>query len=155
MIPAFSPDGFLPFGLHGASLQEIEARFGGNARREGQLGLLREVVEAALVYPSIKRVLVWGSFVSSKEEPNDLDYSLVVGVSHQLVTIAPEHRLYLNPRQAMMRWGVDVGFLEILDYPLSTFLDRVELLARRRGTEQERGLLEISLWGERAWPSNV
>lgn len=155
MIPAFVPEGLLPPGLHAASLREVEARFGGSARRDEQLRLLREVVGAALFYASIKRVLLWGSFVSGKEEPNDLDYSFVVGISHKVTDIAPEHRIYLNPRQAMMRWGVDAGFVEIIDFPLSQYLDRVELLTQRRGDTRQRGIIEISLWGERQWLSNI
>ena len=135
-------------------MPEIEARFGESAVRQKQLQLLREVVSAALWYPSIKRVLVWGSFVSSKAEPNDLDYSLVVSVSHKASSVAREHRIYLNPRQAMMRWGVDVGYVELFDFPLEQHLEHLELLTQRRGEALARGIVEISLWGERKWPTN-
>ena len=147
MIPAFQNDGLLPPGLHGASLREVRARFGGNARREEQLGLLRAVVEAALVYPSIKRVLIWGSFVSSKDEPNDLDYSLVVGVEHKLVTIAPEHERFLVPRAARVRYGVDVNYLVIEDYDLEHYAMLVDFVMTGRDT-RHHGVVEVSLRGE-------
>jgi len=125
MIPAFSPDGFLPLGLHSASLLEVEARFGGNATRGEQLDLLRQVVNAAKSYSSIKRVLLWGSFVSIEAEPNDLDYSLVVGVEHRLVSIRPEHERFLAPKAARLAYGVDPNYLLIADYDLERYLTSV------------------------------
>ena len=41
---------------------------------------------------AIKRVLVWGSYVTAKEEPNDLDYSIVVSIDHVDALIAAPHR---------------------------------------------------------------
>ena len=147
MIPAFSPDGFLPFGLHGASLQKIEARFGGNARREGQLRLLREVVNAALVYPSVKRVLVWGSFVSNKAEPNDLNYSLVVGISHPPVQVQEEHRRFLVPRDARLFYNVDTSYLLVEDWQFEASVGLLEFFSTPRYNTR-CGIIEISLRGE-------
>jgi hypothetical protein len=79
-LPDFQPDGFLPPGLHAASLAVVDARFGiGSAARERQIGLVREVVAAARSYATIKRVLLWGSFVTSKTEPRDLVWGEFAG----------------------------------------------------------------------------
>ncbi|MFQ6042153.1 MAG: hypothetical protein ACE5PV_14950 [Candidatus Poribacteria bacterium] len=50
--------------------------------RSKQAELLRRVVEAAKAYDTIKRVLIWGSFVTAKLEPADLDFSVVVSITH-------------------------------------------------------------------------
>ncbi len=147
MIPAFSPDGFLPPGLHSASLLEVETRFGGNAKRDGQLDLLRQVVNAAKSYSSIKRVLLWGSFVSIKVEPNDLDYSLVVGVEHRLVSILPEHERFLVPNAARLAYGVDPNYLLITDYDLERYSMRMDFIMTGRDL-RHHGVVEISLRGE-------
>ena len=64
-VPELEPGGCLPAGIHAASFAEVRARFGaGSAARQRQGELLRQVVEAAKEYPTIKRVLVWGSFVA-------------------------------------------------------------------------------------------
>lgn len=79
-LPDLDNEGFLPPGIHAASLAEIRTRFGsGSAARERQGELLRQIVEAAGKYETIKRILVWGSFVTAKCEPNDLDYSCSLG----------------------------------------------------------------------------
>lgn len=147
MIPAFVPEGLLPPGLHAASLREIEARFGGSARRDEQLRLLREVVGAALFYASIKRVLLWGSFVSSKEEPGDLDYSFVVGVEHKQVALRSEDEPFLLPRLARLLYGVDPNHLVIADYDLERYTERVDFILTGRD-RKHHGIVEINLRGE-------
>lgn len=83
MLPQPEPTGLLPPGIYSATLEEVETRFGTTTVRQGHCRLLRGVIEAALVYPTIKRVLLWGSFVMTMPEPNDLDYSLVVPIQHK------------------------------------------------------------------------
>jgi hypothetical protein len=147
-LPDFGADGYLPPGIHAASFAEVQARFGvGSEARERQIGLLQQVVEAAKSYPTIKRILVWGSFVTAKREPNDLDYSVIVSVTHDLVQIAPEHRRFLAPLEARQFYGVDKNYLIIQDYPLEDYIDHVDFLCRTR-RRQPRGIIEISVRGE-------
>lgn len=81
-LPELNADGYLPPGIHTASLEEVLARFGeGSPTRQRHGELLRAVVRAALEYETIKRILVWGSFVTAKPDPNDLDYTAVVSVN--------------------------------------------------------------------------
>lgn len=72
MIPEFTADGLLPQGVHPATLGEVLERFGGNERRER---LLMGLVEALrlLRAAGCRRVYINGSFVTSKELPNDID----------------------------------------------------------------------------------
>jgi hypothetical protein len=73
MIPAFRPDGYLPEGLHAAAEAEVTFRFGstGSRRRRLVLRLRRWVALARQV--RARRLLVDGSFVTSKPDPNDID----------------------------------------------------------------------------------
>jgi hypothetical protein len=72
LIPEFTADGLLPQGVHPAPLEEVLERFGGNKRREQ---LLTGLVEALrlLRAAGCRRVYINGSFVTSKERPNDID----------------------------------------------------------------------------------
>ena len=150
IIPPLTGEGCLPPGIHSTSLNAILTRFSsGSARREGLGTLLHEVVQAAGFYPTIKRILVWGSFVTDKPEPNDLDYSLVVGVGHEFVQISPVHTRFLVPVVARKQYGADSGFLVIRDMNLSLFVDRLEFI--RHNYHAEVGVLEITLRGERNW----
>jgi hypothetical protein len=144
-IPELDGRGLLPPGIYATTLGDCVERFGrGSAKRELLGGLLRAVVDAARQYPTIKRVLVWGSFVSAKPEPNDLDYSVVVSVAHGGTVITPEHRRFFVPADARLFYGVDRGYLVLPDYPVEPFAEYLSFLC---GTREQgpRGVLEISL----------
>jgi len=147
-IPDLEPEGFLPPGIHAASLSEVGVRFGAASTARQRLGgLLGQVVEAAKGYPTIKRVLVWGSFVTAKVEPNDLDYSVVVAVSHNRAPIARAHRRFFVAADARRYYGLDKAYLVIPDYPLDYYIEKLDFLCHAR----ERvacAILEISLRGE-------
>ena len=148
MIPALDGRGLLPPGIFAASLNECVAHFGGGSeRRERCATLLRDVVQAARQYPTVKRVLVWGSFVSSRAEPNDLDYSLVVSVDHGGTKVEPEHRRFLVPLDARIAYGVDRGYLVLPDYPVESFASFLLFLCETR-EQGPRGIVEIVLRGE-------
>lgn len=147
-LPDFDKDGYLSPGIHAASLAEVVGRFGTASKaRNKQAGLLRQVVEAAKAYTTIKRVLVWGSFVSTKPEPADLDYSVVVSIKHWRTIIADEHRRFFIPFEARLHYGVDRGYLIIPDYPLDIYIEFMNFLCHTR-TEREYGIVEINIRGE-------
>ncbi len=78
MIPAFSDEGYLPAGLHRATVEEIHARFGQESElRRVQWESLRWLVELAR-RAGVRRIVVNGSFVTDKLEPNDVDCVLLV-----------------------------------------------------------------------------
>jgi hypothetical protein len=77
MIPELTEDGLLPAGIHVASLDEIGARFGQEPElRRVQMESLRWLVELAK-RAGIVRLVVNGSFVTDKWEPNDVDCVLL------------------------------------------------------------------------------
>ena len=79
MIPALNDEGYLPPGLHGATVDEIHARFGRESQlRRVQMESLRWLVELAR-RAGVRRIVVNGSFVTDKLEPNDVDCVLLVG----------------------------------------------------------------------------
>jgi hypothetical protein len=147
-LPDLDGDGYLPPGIHAARLADIADLFGvSTATRARQIGLLRQVVEAAREYPTIKRILVWGSFVTNKAEPADVDYSVVVSVDHPRTRIARAHRRFFVPVDARRYYGVDKSFLVIPDYPLDYYSDKLDFVCHRRAGG-ECGIAEISLRGE-------
>src|ERR1700685_2449816 len=72
MLPEFNRDGRLPAGIHWATWQEIQSRFGFSLRRQQLLGGLRLAL-AALNRAGCSRVYIDGSFVTVKREPGDYD----------------------------------------------------------------------------------
>lgn len=78
MIPDFSEQGYLPPGVHAATLDEIEERFGRQSEvRRVQMESLRWLVDAA-IRAGVRRVVVNGSFVTDALEPNDVDCVLLI-----------------------------------------------------------------------------
>ena len=73
MIPPFDERGYLPTGIHPATLDEIEARFGRHTTlRRDQMESLRWLVDVARRV-GVNRLVVNGSFTTAIREPNDVD----------------------------------------------------------------------------------
>src|SRR5213593_3434019 len=72
-IPQFRSDGYLPEGLYSASEAEVTFRFGASTARRRRLALrLRRWIELVREIRG-KRLLVDGSFVTAKQQPDDID----------------------------------------------------------------------------------
>jgi hypothetical protein len=79
MIPAFNDNGYLPPGVHQATLDEVEDRFGRESElRRVQMESVRWLIDLAR-RGGAQRLIVNGSFVTDALEPNDVDCVLVVG----------------------------------------------------------------------------
>ena len=72
MIPPPSSSGELPPGIHHTTWAEVSERFGWNEHRRRLLDGLRRGIEA-LRLAGCTTVYIDGSFVSTKELPNDFD----------------------------------------------------------------------------------
>ncbi|MGO9108649.1 MAG: DUF6932 family protein [Thermoguttaceae bacterium] len=79
MIPDFDELGQLPPGVHLASLDEVAERFGSQSEiRREEVESLRWLVPLARC-AGITRLVINGSFVTDRAEPNDVDCVLLAG----------------------------------------------------------------------------
>jgi hypothetical protein len=77
MIPEFNDNGYLPAGIHRATLEEIASRFGREPElRQAQTESLRWLLDLAKRV-GVQRLIIDGSFVTDKWEPNDIDCVLL------------------------------------------------------------------------------
>jgi hypothetical protein len=110
MLPAFEPSGLLPAGVHPATFEVFLARFvsAEASRRRKDLGeqLTRFVADCKLS-PLIRRLYVGGSFVTSKDEPNDFDCILVFHAD-PAHAIRPFEYYLLSRRRVRKLFGGDV-----------------------------------------------
>jgi hypothetical protein len=132
MIPGFNDDGQLPPGIHSATLEEIAARFGREPElRRVQMESLRWLVDLAKRV-GVQRVIVNGSFVTDKWEPNDIDCVLLRGPSFpideaadaelwaglpfiQIVLVGQsDFDLYVQEIYATDRHGYAKGMVEVI-----------------------------------------
>ena len=82
MLPAFDDFGYLPHGVHQCNLGEVVERFGsGSPEREVETQELCDFVEWAR-RAGIRQVIVNGSYVTSKEVPNDVDIVALPGADY-------------------------------------------------------------------------
>jgi hypothetical protein len=78
-LPAFDSRGDLPVGVHRATLAEVTARFGhGTPQREFVTSRLVRVYELAQRTRKLERFIIFGSYVTTKSDPNDVDIILVM-----------------------------------------------------------------------------
>jgi hypothetical protein len=79
MIPSFDEHGYLSPGIHSATLDEVEARFGCESEvRRVQMQSLRWLAALAR-RAGVERLVINGSFVTDVLEPNDVDCVLLLG----------------------------------------------------------------------------
>ena len=84
MIPEFNDVGYLPPGMHLASLDEIAARFGQESEiRQAQMDSVRWLVDMAKK-AGVQRLIINGSFVTDVFEPNDVDCALLLSADFPL-----------------------------------------------------------------------
>ncbi len=72
MIPDFDGDGKLPPGIHYGTWSEIVTRFGTTLHRQRLLSGLAKALQC-LTRAGCRRIFLDGSFVTTKEHPNDYD----------------------------------------------------------------------------------
>lgn len=90
MIPEFDENGYLPAGVHPATLAEIEVRFGRESElRRVQFESLRWMVDLA-VKAGVLRIIINGSYVTDVYEPNDVDCVLLIDENYPLDELAAD-----------------------------------------------------------------
>lgn len=78
-LPALNSNGELPAGVHGGGLEEVFARFGtGSAARRRVTGILQHIYELATRTNQLERFIIFGSYVTNKHAPNDVDVILIM-----------------------------------------------------------------------------
>ena len=75
-IPALNPHGLLPQGTHDCTLPEIEDAFAWNDDRRLLLQKFRDCLAKEIRSRFTEPIYVDGSFVTDKEQPNDIDMAL-------------------------------------------------------------------------------
>jgi hypothetical protein len=78
-LPPFDHRGDLPEGVHRAALDEVLARFGQDTpQRQLVTARLLRVYELARKTGKLERFIIFGSYVTAKPAPNDVDIVLIM-----------------------------------------------------------------------------
>jgi hypothetical protein len=142
MLPEFNQDGNLPEGVHRATEAEVMARFAATSARRRWLGeRLRDLIKTAAATGKLERIFLWGSFVTRKESPNDLDVLLVMAADFVLEHLPSESQILFTHTQAKIRFNADLFWAKVSigQDTLNLWLDTYQL-----GKDlKRRGIVEV------------
>jgi hypothetical protein len=114
-LPPFTGAGDLPQGVHRATLEEVLDHFGqSTVQRKLVAARLRRVYELALSTGHLSRFVVFGSFVTEKSDPNDVDLFLLMDDSFDLSGVMGEARLVFDHPAAQAHFGASIFWLRQL-----------------------------------------
>jgi hypothetical protein len=114
-IPPFTGNGDLPIGVHAATLREAVDRFGGSlARRIVIAARLERIYRVASATGYLRRFIVFGSFVTSKHEPGDVDVFMMMEDDFDALPLVGDARLLFDHTTADTFFGASVFWLRRL-----------------------------------------
>lgn len=142
-LPEFNEFGDLPEGNHPASLDEVLVRFGsGSAQRQTVTQRLRRVYQLALATGYLDRLLIFGSYVSDVNEPNDVDVILVMRNDFRSEDCLAESAVLFDHARAHDELGASVFWIRP-DMLLGEPLDRFLAFWQTKRDGRRRGVVEI------------
>lgn len=144
MLPAFTSEGDLPVGVHLADWQEFQSRFGvGTPRRLWLFGRFRALVGLAASTGPLRRVFIWGSFVTIKPVPKDVDTLLIMDEDFEVEGVPVPARVLFDSIHSKLLFESDVFWARasIGEEVLQLWLDTYQT-SRNFG---KRGIVELEL----------
>ena len=141
-LPAITETGDLPQGVHRASLEEALSQFGEATIQRRLVGMrLRRVYDLAVTTRQVKRFIVFGSFVTAKREPNDVDVFLLMDDAFELSQVTGEARLVFDHSAAQAHFGASIFWLR----PVAALPNEEEAVRswQRKRDGTRRGIVEI------------
>jgi len=141
-LPELTDSGDLPLGVHEALLQELLDRFAtGHAQRIAVGERLERIYQIAISTGHLARFVVYGSFVTDKPQPDDIDVFLVMDDAFDGDKLDGERLLLFDHAAADAHFGASVFWVR-RPTALGGEQAMVEYWQAKRGGGQ-RGIVEI------------
>ena len=141
-LPDLNDQGDLPLGIHRTTLREVVERFGTTPAKRRVLALrLERIYKLAVETGHVARFIVFGSFITGKAEPNDVDVFILMENSFDFDQLVGETRLLFDHGTAQTHFGCSLFWirrLAALDGEQAT----IEHWQIKRNREL-RGIIEI------------
>jgi hypothetical protein len=111
-IPPLDQHGLLSAGIHDCTLDELKDRFGAFQISDQRPKLFQKFlvfVTEAQAARFARCLLIDGSFVTAKANPNDIDLVLVLPLTHDLTSdLSPAQYNLVSKRSVQKRYGFDI-----------------------------------------------
>jgi hypothetical protein len=146
-IPEFDELGWFPGGIYDCTLREAAGRFGRfhlSDRRPVLWARLVEFLNEARASGLVEAVVLDGSFVGARTDPNDIDLAVVVRAGHDFsADLPPSQYNLLAQKRVRKRFGLDIVVVkngsENLEWAIAFF----QQIKQRPGFK--KGVLRIRL----------
>lgn len=144
MLP-FNVQGDLPSGVHRATLAELLEGFGhGTPVRIIVTGRLQRIIALAQGTGKLERVFIWGSYVTAKPDPGDIDLFLVMSSDFASDDYTGDMHSVFDSATAERTLGATVFWMNSgagTEPTVASFLEQFQI--RRDGGR--RGMVEVVL----------
>ena len=110
--PKFSKSGDLPRGIHKASLSDVFEHFGkGNFKRAILAQRLDRIYDLVVGTGQMARFIIFGSFVTDKPNPQDLDIFLLMEDTFDIRQVTGKARIIFDHMVAQNYEGASIFWL--------------------------------------------
>ena len=114
-LPPVGQDGDLPPGIYRTTLRELLDRFGKRSRQRVAVAQrLERIYRVSIGTGQLARFVVFGSFVSSKRDPADVDVFLLMENAFDMGQLTGEARVLFDHAAAEAHFGASVFWLRRL-----------------------------------------
>jgi Family of unknown function (DUF6932) len=111
-LPDFNSLGELPDGLHRATLADVLERFGAESEmRRRVTTILQRVYQLASATGKLERFVLFGSYVTAKPEPRDVDLVLVMKDDFSMASCDEATRVLFDHQRAEAEIGASIFWL--------------------------------------------
>ncbi|MFT9495828.1 DUF6932 family protein [Anaerosolibacter sp.] len=111
-IPAFNENGLLPEGLYDCTIQELEDIFAKipdmDVRRDLFDRLLKYIDQIKAAEIPCKHLIIDGSYVTTKEEPSDIDLAIITPFDYTPKTYTKDHYEVMFKDMVKKKYGFNV-----------------------------------------------
>ena len=143
-LPDFNDEGDLPEGLIVATLAEVLERFGpGRQARQEATATLQKIHELVTATGKLERFIIFGSYITNKPDPHDVDIVLVMKDDFSMASCDEETRVLFDHQRAEGEVGASIFWL----CPSVVLRGSLEDFLLGWGTKRDltlRGLVEVT-----------
>jgi hypothetical protein len=142
-LPDFTTSGDLPVGVYRVGLQDVLRRFGiGGWKRRACTQTISHLFELAKRTGHLERFVIFGSYVTDKPDPNDVDVVLVMNDEFRFEKCPLESRGIFDHATAQARYNASVFWIRpglLMGESLADFVASWQV--KRDGSR--RGIVEV------------
>ena len=143
MLPPFNAEGDLPVGIYRVSLNEVIQHFGSmTAKRRQVCQSLVRIHALARGTGFLDRFIIFGSFVTTKPGPNDIDIVLVMRDDFKLGACFDETRWLFYHDKAHTEFGASVFWVRPSMLVVDTLDEFISHWQHKRDLTR-RGIVEV------------